>query len=88
MRYPVLELFGKMYHSILQRTVWRRHVGWHPVDHQYDRRVPLETSGVYFGYVKTFRLSVELANISIDTSLNIFVVQTSKTCGESTFSCT
>ena len=28
MRYPVLELFGKMYHSILQRTVWRRHVGW------------------------------------------------------------
>ena len=42
----------------------------------------LETSRVYFGYVKTFRLSVELANICIDTSLNTLVVQTSKTQGK------
>ena len=30
----------------------------------------METYGVYFGCAKTFHLSVELANIRIDTSLN------------------
>ena len=34
--------------------------------HQHGGRKPLETSGVYFGYIKTFRHSVELANIRID----------------------
>ena len=45
-----------------------------------------ETSGVYFGYVKTFHFSAELGNISIDTFLNIF--RPKKTQGESMLSCT
>ena len=38
-----------------------------------------ETSGVYFGFLKTFLLSVKLENIHIDSSLNILASQNSKT---------
>ena len=51
-------------------------------------RKPAETSGVYFGSLKTFILSVTLENIRIGTSLNILVTQNSKTLGELIFSCT
>ena len=43
----------------------------------------METSGVYFGSLETFILSVELENIRLGTSLNILVTQNSKTQGES-----
>ena len=43
----------------------------------------METSGVYFGSLKTFLLSVKLENIRVGTSLNILVTQNSKTQGES-----
>ena len=54
-RFSVLELFSKMYHSKLHRLhsdglVWSDHVG-----------TPLRNTnmavGVYFGYVETFRFS-------------------------------
>ena len=47
----------------------------------------METSGVYFGSLKTFALSVKLEKIRIGTSLNILVTQHSKTQGELIFSC-
>ena len=40
---------------------------------QHGGRKPVETSGVYFGSLKTFILSVKLENIHIGTSLNILV---------------
>lgn len=46
--------------------------------HQHGGWKPVETSGVYFGSLKTFLLSMKLGNIRIDTSLNIFVIQNSK----------
>ena len=46
---------------------------------QHGDRKPVETSGVYFGSLKTVILSVKLENIHIDTSLNILVTQNSKT---------
>ena len=56
-----------------------------PVWEHGDRK-PVETSGVYFGFLKTLILSAK--NIRIGTSLNILVTQNSKTLGESMFSCT
>ena len=41
-------------------------------EHQHGARKPLETSGVYFGFIKTFFLSAK--NIGKDTSLNILVI--------------
>ena len=38
----------------------------------------METSGVYFGSLKTFIISVKLENIRIGTSLNILVTQNLK----------
>ena len=62
---------------------------WSPSEGlQHGDRKPVETSGVYFGSLKAFILSVKLENIRMDTSLNILVTQTSKTQGESIFSCT
>ena len=46
---------------------------------QHGDRKPVETSGVYFGSLKTFILSVKLQNIRIGTSLNILDTQNSKT---------
>ena len=46
---------------------------------QHGGRKPVETSGVFFGSLKTFILSVKLENIHIGTSLNILVTQNSKT---------
>ena len=40
---------------------------------------PVETSGVYFGPLKTLILSVKLENNSIGTSLNILITQNSQT---------
>ena len=51
-------------------------------------RKQVEKSGVYFGSLKSFLLSVRLENIRIGTSLNILVTQNSKTKRESIFSCT
>ena len=53
---------------------------WSPSEGlQHGDRKPVETSGVHFGSLKTFILSVKLENIRIGTSLNILVVQNSKT---------
>ena len=53
---------------------------WSPSEElQRGGRKPAETSGVYFGSLKTFILSVTLENIRIGTSLNILVTQNSKT---------
>ena len=53
---------------------------WSPSEGlQHGGRKPVETSGVYFGSLKTFILSVKLENIRIGTSLNILVTQNSKT---------
>ena len=46
---------------------------------QLGGQKPVETSGVYFGSLKTFILSVKLENIRLGTSLNILVTQNSKT---------
>ena len=46
---------------------------------QHGNRKPMETSGVYFGSLKPFILSVKLENISTDTSLDILVTQNLKT---------
>ena len=71
----------KMKEFSMERPFWCPSEG-----HKYGGHKPLETSGVYFGYVETFRLySAELANIRLNTSLNILAVQTSKTQGELTF---
>ena len=49
---------------------------WSPSEAlQHGGRKPFETSGVYFGSLKTFLLSVELKNIRIGTSLDILVTQ-------------
>ena len=40
--------------------------------------VSLKTSGIYFGYLKGFLLSFELANIHIDACLAMLAFQTSK----------
>ena len=42
-------------------------------------RKQVGSSGVYFGSLNTFLLSVKLENIRIGTSLNILVTQNSKT---------
>ena len=53
---------------------------WRPSEGlQHGDQKPVETSGVYFGSLKTFILSVKLKNIRIGTSLNILVTQNSKT---------
>ena len=53
---------------------------WSPSEGlQHGDRQPVETSGVYFGSLKTFILSVKLENIRIGTSLDILVTQNSKT---------
>ncbi len=44
---------------------------------QHGDRKLIETSGVYFGSLKTFILSVKLENIHIGTSLNMLVTQDS-----------
>ena len=46
---------------------------------QHGDRKPVETSGVYFGSLKTFILSAKFENIRIGTSLNILVTKNSKT---------
>ena len=46
---------------------------------QHGGRKQVETSGVYFGSLKTFIRSVKLENIRIGTSLSILVTQNSKT---------
>ena len=46
---------------------------------QHGGRKPVENSGVYFGSLTTFILSVNLENIRIGNSLNILVTQNSKT---------
>ena len=46
---------------------------------QHGDQKPVETSGVYFGSLKTFILSVKLENVRMGTSLNILVTQDSKT---------
>ena len=46
---------------------------------QHGDRKPVETSGVYFGSLKMFILSIKLENIRIGTSLDILVTQNSKT---------
>ena len=45
---------------------------------QHGGRKPKETSGVYFGFLKTFLLFVKLENIRIGSSVNISVTQNSK----------
>ena len=53
---------------------------WSPSEGlQHGGRKPVQTSGVYFGSLKTFNLSVKLENIGLRTSLNILVIQNSKT---------
>ena len=58
------------------------------VVHQHGSRKPVKTSGFCLGSLKTFLVSPKLENIRIDTSLNILVIQNSKTQGESVFSST
>ena len=45
---------------------------------QHGGRKPVETSGVYFGSLKTFILSVKLENIRIGTSLVTLATQKSR----------
>ena len=52
---------------------------------QHDGQKPVETSGVYFGSLKTFILSVKLEDIRIGTSLNILAAEL-ENLGESIFS--
>ena len=53
---------------------------WSPSEGlQHGDRKLVETSGVYFGPLKTFILSVKLENIPLGTSLNILLTQSSKT---------
>ena len=62
---------------------------WSPSEGlQYGSRKRVKTSGIYFGYIKRFLLSFELANIHIDASLAMLAFQTSKKHAESMFSCT
>ena len=53
---------------------------WSPSEGlQHGGRKPVETSGAYFGSLKTFILSFKLDNSGIGTSVNILVTQNSKT---------
>ena len=47
--------------------------------HQHGGQKLMKTSGFSFGSLKTFLVSPKLENFRIDTSLNILVVQYSKT---------
>ena len=47
-RYSVLELSAKMFHTNLQSTVWKRHVGAHLHGHQHGGRKSMKTSGINF----------------------------------------
>ena len=58
----------------METPCWNRSEGL-----QHGGRKPKETSGVYFGFLKTFLLSVKLENIHIVSSLNILASQDSKT---------
>ena len=61
---------------------------WSPSEGlQHDDLKPVETSGVYFGSLETFILSVKLVNIRIGTSLNILPADL-ENMDESIFSCT
>ena len=52
---------------------------WSPSEGlQHGDRKPVETSGVYFGSLKTLILSVKLENICIGISVNILVTQNLK----------
>ena len=49
---------------------------WSPSEElQLGDRKPVETSGIYFGSLKTFIRSVKLENIRIGISLDILVTQ-------------
>ena len=79
-RYSELELFDKGYHWKLECLAWRHHVGAPLRDsNMHGGRKPVETSGVDFGAIKTFLLSVKLEKNRIGTSLNALVTQNSKT---------
>ena len=58
----------------MEKPFWSPSVGL-----EHGDRKPVETSGVYFGSLETFILSVKLENIRIGTSLDILVTQNSKT---------
>ena len=66
----ITENYSVQYGDAMLEPVWGNPT-WRPK--------PAETSGVYFGSLKTFILSVTLENIRIGTSLNILVSQNSKT---------
>ena len=53
---------------------------WSPSEGlQHGDRKPVETSGVYFGTLKTFIPAVKLENIHMGTSLNILATQNPNT---------
>ena len=47
-RYSVLELSVKIFHTNLQSTVWKRDVGAHADGDQHGSRKSMKTSGIHF----------------------------------------
>ena len=78
----ICSLFGNVF--IFSRDIWGNMGGksasWSLSEGlQHGGQKPVETSGVYFGSLKAFIVSVTLENSRIGTSLNILVTQNSKT---------
>ena len=74
-RYSVLELSVKMFHTNLQSSVWKRHVGAHAVGHQHGGRKSMKTSGIHFCYKRQLYHSHEQVSIHINTSHKTSTVQ-------------
>ena len=87
MRYSKLELFGEGYHSTLYCLVWRHHVGVPQRGNNIAAGNQWKHLEFNLALAKHFSLC-ETWNIRMVTSLNIWVIQNSKTQGKSMFSCT
>ena len=74
-RYSILELSVKMFHTNLQSFVWKRHVGAHAVGHQHGGRKSMKTSGIQFCYKRRLYHSHEQVSIHINTSHKTSTVQ-------------
>ena len=74
-RYSVLELSVKMFHTNLGSTVWKRHIGAHAEGHQYGGRKSMKTSEIHFCYKKQLVHLHEQVHIHMNTFCRTLTVQ-------------
>ena len=64
-----------MFHTNIQSSVWKRHVGALAVGHQHGGRKSMKTSGIHFCYKRQLYHSHEQVTIHINTSQKTSTVQ-------------